>query len=45
MKTPNLCREPELSNDQVYKWHSKFGGIDAFLMKRLKELEDENKRH
>jgi putative transposase len=27
-----------------YKWRSKFGGIDASMMKRLKELEDENRR-
>ena len=26
------------------KWRAKFGGMDASMMKRLKELEDENKR-
>jgi putative transposase len=27
-----------------YKWRSKFGGMDSSLMKRMKELEDENRR-
>jgi len=26
------------------KWRSKFGGMDASLMKCMKELEDENRR-
>jgi putative transposase len=28
----------------VYKWRAKFGGMYASLMKRMKELEDENRR-
>ena len=27
-----------------YKWRSKYSGIDASMMSRLKELEDENRR-
>ena len=41
---PELCREHGMSSAQFYKWRAKFGGMDASLMKRLKELEDENKR-
>lgn len=41
---PELCREHGMSSSQFYKWRSKFGGMDASLMKRLRELEDENKR-
>ena len=41
---PALCREPGMSNASFYKWRSKFGGMDASLMKRMKELEDENRR-
>lgn len=33
-----------MSSATFYKWRSKFGGMDASLMKRLKELEDENRR-
>jgi hypothetical protein len=28
----------------VYRWRAKFGGMDTSLMKRMKELEDENRR-
>ena len=39
-----LCREHGMSSAKFYKWRSKFGGMDASMMKRLKELEDENRR-
>lgn len=41
---PDLCREHCMSNATFYKWRAKFGGMDASLMKRMKELESENKR-
>jgi len=41
---PELCREHGMSAAQFYKWRAKFVGMDASLMKRLKELEDENRR-
>ncbi len=41
---PELCREHGMSSATFYKWRSKFGGMDASLMKRMKELETENKR-
>jgi putative transposase len=37
-----LCREHGISSATFYKWRSKFGGMDASLMARFKELEDEN---
>ena len=33
-----------MSNASFYKWRSRFGGMDASMMTRLKELEDENRR-
>ena len=33
-----------MSSASFYKWRAKFGGMDASLMKRMKELEDENRR-
>ena len=42
--TPELCREHGMSSATFYKWRSKFGGMDASMMKQLKELESENKR-
>jgi putative transposase len=41
---PDLCREHGISSATFYKWRSKFGGMDASLMARLKELEEENRR-
>ena len=39
-----LCREHGMSSATFYKWRAKFGGMDASLMARLKELEKENAR-
>ena len=33
-----------MSSASFYKWRAKYGGMDASLMARLKELEDENRR-
>jgi putative transposase len=41
---PELCREHGMSNSSFYKWRTKYGGMDASLMTRMKELEDENRR-
>ena len=39
-----VCREHAMSSATFYKWRSKFGGMDASLMARMRELEDENRR-
>jgi putative transposase len=39
-----LSREHNVSTALIYQWRAKFGGMDASLMKRLKELEAENAR-
>jgi putative transposase len=41
---PTLCREHGMSSATFYKWRAKFGCMDASMMARLKELEDENRR-
>lgn len=41
---PELCREHGMSSATFYKWRAKYGGMDASLMKRMKELEEENRR-
>jgi len=41
---PELCREHGMSSASFYKWRSKYGGMDAALMSRMKELETENAR-
>ena len=44
VSVPDLCREHGMSTAMFYKWRAKFGGMDASMMKRLKELEAENAR-
>jgi len=39
-----LCRQHGISSATFYKWRSKFGGMDASLMARMRELEQENAR-
>ena len=41
---PDLCREHGMSSAAFYKWRAKFGGMDVSMMKRMKELEEENRR-
>ncbi|GLR01752.1 hypothetical protein GCM10007934_15640 [Mycoavidus cysteinexigens] len=41
---PELCREHGMSSSLFYKWRSKYGGMDASMITRLKELEEENRR-
>ena len=36
---PELCRQHGISSATFYKWRSKYGGMDASLMGRMKELE------
>ena len=40
----DLCREHGMSSASFYKWRAKYGGMDALLMARMKELETENNR-
>lgn len=41
---PELCREHGISSATFYKWRSKYGGMDASMVSRMKELEEENRR-
>lgn len=40
----DLCRKHGVSNASLYKWKSKYGGMDVSEARRLKALEDENAR-
>ena len=44
LPVPELCRQHGMSDASFYKWRAKYGGMDVSLMKRMKELEDENRR-
>lgn len=43
-KVADICREHGISQATFYKWRSKYGGMDASMLKRVKELEQENAR-
>ena len=42
MKVKDLCRKHGISDATYYKWKSKFGGMEASDLKRVRELEAEN---
>ena len=39
-----LAREHGVSTALIYQWRAKYGGMDASLMKEMKELRAENAR-
>ena len=44
LKVADICREHGISQATFYKWRSKYGGMDASMLKRVKGLEQENAR-
>ncbi len=44
MKINDICREHGISAPTFYNWKSKYGGLDASQLRKLKELEEENAR-
>lgn len=44
MGTDELCRKHGISRQTFYRWRAKYGGMDVDETRRLKSLEDENRR-
>jgi putative transposase len=42
--TGDLCRRHGISSATFYKWKAKYGGLEVSDAKRLRSLEDENRR-
>ncbi|AYH08714.1 IS3 family transposase [Pectobacterium parmentieri] len=40
----DVCREAGISEASYYNWKAKFGGMEASDIKKMKDLEDENRR-
>jgi putative transposase len=40
----DICREHGISSATYYKWKSKYGGMEASDVRRMRELEDENRK-
>lgn len=43
-KAADLCRKHGMSEATLYNWKAKFGGMDVSEAKRLRALEDENRK-
>lgn len=43
-KAKDLCREHGVSDATFYNWKKKYGGMNSSQLKRLKEMEEENRR-
>ncbi len=39
-----ICRKHGICDQTYYRWKSKFGGLDVSEARRLRQLEDENRR-
>ena len=44
VKTADICRQYGISDATFYNWKAKYGGLGMSEARRLKELEDENRR-
>jgi putative transposase len=43
-KAEDICRELGINRNTFYNWKKKYGGMETQDLKRLKELEEENRR-
>jgi putative transposase len=44
LKVSEICRQHGISEQTYYRWKSKYGGMEVSEVKRLKELEAENRK-
>ena len=44
VKVPDLCRQHGISDGTFYAWKAKYAGLTVSEARRLKALEDENRR-
>ena len=44
LKVEQVCRNHGISSATYYNWKSKYGGMTASDIRKLKDLEDENRR-
>ena len=43
-KAEDICREHSTSSATYYNWKSKYGGMEASDLRRMKDLKEENAR-
>ena len=44
LKVPEACRQYGISRNTLYVWRKKFGGMSVSDARRLRQLEEENRR-
>jgi putative transposase len=44
VRVQDLCRKHGISNATFYKWRTKYAGLEVSDVKKLRQLEDENRR-
>lgn len=44
VKTAELCRQHGIVEQTLYRWKAKYGGMDISDAKKLKQLEEENRK-
>jgi putative transposase len=44
MATAELCRQEGISEQTFYRWKAKYGGLDSGDAKKLKQVEEENRK-
>ena len=44
LATAELCRQHNITEQTYCRWKAKYGGMDSSEAKRLKQLEDENRK-
>ena len=44
MTVKEVCRQEGISPATYFKWKAKFGGMEVSSVKKMRQLEDENRR-
>jgi putative transposase len=44
VKTAELCRQYGIAEQTLYRWKAKYGGMEVSDAKKLKQLEEENRK-
>lgn len=44
VETADLCRRHGITEQTFYRWKSKYGGLQVSEMRRLRQLEEENRQ-
>jgi len=43
-KVGDICRQHSISEGTYYRWKAQYGGLEVSQVRRLRQLEDENRK-